>query len=69
MPEAEQDQPSEPSALTARCRPDQLHAIDVAAALVKKPRSHFVVEASLVAALKVLEEHGVDLGTIPVEVA
>lgn len=47
--------------LTARCKAEELHVIDVAAAILRKPRSHFVVEAAVAAARQVLHDHNVEL--------
>ena len=52
--------------LQGRCRPDDLRIVDVAAALERKPRGHYAVEAVVAAAKKTLAEHGVPL---PLEAA
>lgn len=60
------EQSSEPEkavlpTLTSKCSPDELRVIDVAASLVGKPRSHFMLEATLAAAKDVLAAHNIDL--------
>ncbi|MGE3618746.1 MAG: DUF1778 domain-containing protein [Gemmatimonadales bacterium] len=65
MPEQEQVPSQETErvmpTLTSKCHPDELRVIDVAASLVGKPRSHFMLEATLAAAKEVLAAHNIDL--------
>ena len=51
--------------LTSKCHPDDLRTIDVAAALVGKPRSHFMLDAVMASAKETLAAHNVELPPAP----
>lgn len=59
MPDIETNNESATRVLTTRITESDLQLVDLAAAVVNKPRAHIALEATLSAARKILDEHNI----------